>query len=316
MWEPFSDFLASVPNKAIIRLAPGARYRMEQTLVIDNRHDLTIDGRGATIFATTPGTRGRSHVKVVNSTKIGINNLKVSGAHPNGGTRGDYVVDKEAQHGFEAKSVAGFALAGVTVTDVYGDFVYLGKEEDGPWTSDVWILNSQFARNGRIGVGMTAVRNVLIENNSFDQIRRSTFDLEAHSQGFGFEQVTIRNNDIGSGRLLLIASVGIGPRDDFTFEGNRVERTLDIVMSSTDGEVHRNWKIINNTSTTVAGNPHRAAMVLDHIDGLEIRGNRQQFEARRQMVGARVTDSCRVDFDGNTYPGAVAQGVLLGSSTC
>ena len=48
-------FLAGVPDGSTIELRAGGRYRMEQTLVISGRRDLTIRGNGATFVATTPG---------------------------------------------------------------------------------------------------------------------------------------------------------------------------------------------------------------------------------------------------------------------
>lgn len=321
VWAPFTEFLASVPNGSTIKFRPG-RYRMEQTLIIENRDHLNFDGAGATIFATTTGTRGRSHIEVLNSQNIVFRGLRVTGAHPNGGVDGDYVAELEAQHGFELKSAVNVVLDSVTVSDVYGDFVWMGKDEERTWTTNVLVQNSTFARNGRMGIAMTAVRNVLIQYNSFNDMRRSTFDLEAHDPGFGMEQITIRNNDIGASRLLLVASVGHGSRDDFTFEGNRVARTLDIQMHSADGEVHRNWKILNNTATARAGNPSLTVMKFDHVDGLEVRGNYQKVDSYRAMVGARVGDACNVEIDGNTYPthdpydehvGFAPQGVISGT---
>ena len=313
--KAFGSFVASVPNNATITLRPGARYRMEETLVLANRHGLTVDGNGATIFATTPGDRVRSNIKVIDSSNIAFKDLTVTGANPNAGmSDAAWVVAKEAQHGFDVRSVAGFALSGVTVTDPYGDFVYLGRNEEAQWTSDVTIRDSRFQRNGRMGISMTAATNVIIERNTFGQMRRATFDLEAHHPGFGARYVTIRDNDIGQGRLALVAAVGTGDVSHFTFAGNRVARNLDITMRSDEGAVHQDWKILDNTSSTQAGNPNLTAMAFEYIDGLEIHGNYQRFDTWRPMVGARVDSSCNVNFGGNTYPGAVAQGVLTGTS--
>jgi len=310
----FRTFVASVPDDSVIVLRPGARYRMEQTLHIANRRNLALDGKGATIFATTPGDRTRSNIRVTNSQDIVFADLTVKGANPNAGM-GDaaFVLAKEAQHGFDIRSVVGLHLDRVTVTDTYGDFVYLGKDEERTWTTNVQISRSHFARNGRMGVAMTAARNVVIQENTFDQMRRSTFDMEAHHPGFGAEHVTIRNNDIGPGRLLLVASVGIGDVDHFTFEGNRVAGVLGIQMRTEGGPRRTDWKILNNTAAGVAGNPNLAVMELDNIDGLAIHGNYQRVDTHRPMLGARVVNSCNVNLGGNTYPGAVSQGVVTGT---
>lgn len=314
----FQAFLDSVPNNSVAALRPGARYRMEQTLRIEDRKNLTIDGRGATIFATTPGNGTRSQVKVVHSQSIVITDLTVKGANPSAGMAdAAFDLSKEHQHGFDIRGVVGLVLLRVAVSDTYGDFVYLGQDEERPgerrWTSDVVIRSSRFDRNGRMGVAMTAARNVLIEQSTFNQMRRSTFDMEAHDPGFGAEYVTIRNNDIGPGRLLLVASVGTGDVDHFRFEGNRVAGILNIRMHSGGGALRTDWKVLNNTARGVSGNPDGAVMTFDNIDGLEVRGNYQQVQTHRPMIGARAVDSCNVKLGGNTYPGAVSQGVVTGT---
>ena len=86
----------------------------------------------------------------------------------------------------------------MTVTDVYGDFVYIGKA--GTWSDNVVVYGSTFLRDGRMGVSITAAHRVLIQDNTFDQMRRSTFDMEAHDPGFGADYVTILDNKIGAGR--------------------------------------------------------------------------------------------------------------------
>ena len=71
-------------------------------------------------------------------------NITVKGANPHAGMGDDaWVVEKEGQHGFDVRSVTGFALLNSTVSDVYGDFVYLGKDEEHGWTTDV-VLKGRF----------------------------------------------------------------------------------------------------------------------------------------------------------------------------
>lgn len=307
-------FFASVPDGAEVALPAGATFRMDSTLVLAGRSKLTIRGNGARFQAITPGDRARANIRILDSSDITIEDLTVVGANPAAGM-GDaaFVSAKEAQHGIEAKSVVGLVLRRITVTDTYGDFLYLGRNEEHRWTSDVQVLDSHFARNGRMGVSLSATRNVLIANSTFDQMRRATFDLEAHHPGFGVDGLTVRDNVIGQGRLYLIAAVGIADVNHVVFQRNTVSRPLDILQSSEDGSTQRDWQILDNTSSARAGNPNLAAMRFDHIDGLRVKGNRQSFDTWRPMVGAKVTSSCNVDYTGNDYPGAVAQGSLTGT---
>jgi len=309
-----TNFLASVPDGSVVELQADATYRMESTLIITHRNGLAIDGNGATFVATTRADRDRANVRVLDSTAISFSDLKVKGANPDGGLNDDAQdTTLEGQAGIEARSVNGLVLDHVTITDVWGDFVWLGRDEQNPWSSNVVIENCTFARNGRMGVSLTAVTNVTIENNNIDQIHRATFDMEAHYAGFGATYVDIKDNTIGVGRLYLVSSVGIGDVSHFTFEGNTVARNLDIVMTSQDGTVYPDWKILNNTSSTLAANPRGSSMSFDHLDGLTVSGNHQAVEKGRVMVGAAVTASCNVSITGNDYPGATSQGTVTGT---
>lgn len=304
----FKSFLASVPDGKTIVFQPNARYRMEETLVVRNRRNLDIDGNGSLIFATTRGYRERSAVRTIYSSNITFRDLKVKGANPNAGV-GDaaWVVEMEGQMGFEARSVDGFTLKHVTVTDVYGDFVYLSRDEDGPWTSKVRITGSTFSRNGRMGVSTVAARDVVIEGNRFDQMRQAAFDFEAHYKNYGVDGVTIRNNDVGATRLLFVAAVAEMPVNNVVVSGNRVQKPLQVWVSSAGlGTPHFGWKIVGNTSGTLAGAASQTVMAFSDMRDLEIRANYQAMDPRRSMYGATLQNSCGTVAAGNDFPGAVA----------
>lgn len=304
----FATFLARVPDGSTVTLKRGATYRMESTLVISRRSGLTIDGNGARILATTSGGLTRAHVRVIDSRNVRINDLIVEGANPDAGLAdAAYRPDREHQHGFDIRSSSGVTLARVTVTDVYGDFVYIGLREDGAWSSDVTIRDSTFTRNGRQGVAVTAARNVVIERNRFDQVRRSTIDFEPHSAPvYGVDGAVVRDNSFGRGRLLLVAAAGAGPINNITISGNRSERPLDVQVGSSTGRAHWNWRVVDNVGATEAGNPHQSTMVFKDVVGLEVRGNHQPVQISRPMYGAVIVDSCAVTVAGNSFPGAVA----------
>ena len=146
--------------------------------------------------------------------------LNVRGANPNGGTsEGAYNVEQETQHGFRIEGVDGVELDHVRVSDVYGDFVYIGRDKDRVPSQNVWIHDSTSARNGRQGIAVTAATNVIIERNTIrphapldDRPRAERAQL-AH-----LERVRA-DNTVGKGRLLFIASHGQGPVDDIVISG-------------------------------------------------------------------------------------------------
>jgi hypothetical protein len=307
-------FFASVPDGAVVELAPHARYRMDSTLVLNARHRLTIQGNGALFFTTTPGDAQRSNVRIQDSDTIGIYDLAVRGANPHAGV-GDaaYQTAREHQHGFEVLSSAYVALVRVTATDVYGDFVYLGRTAHGPWSSVVFVLDSHFGRNGRQGISLAAASWVDIERNSISDVRMDTIDLEPQGVGAGVEHVTVRDNVVGAGRLLFVGADGNDPVNDVTISGNKLHGQALQIWADQPRTGNRNgWTVTGNTSDKVLGNPHGAAMKMTHVNGGEISGNVQPFQAGRNMVMANVVDSCNVVVRSNTRPASIAEARVSG----
>lgn len=308
----FAAFLASVPNGGTIELARNGKYRMEKTLFVDNRKDLTFSGRNATFFSTTRGDRVRANIRVRGGENIVFRDIRVIGANPDAGKDGTFVLELEAQHAFDALGVKGFSLVNVFASDLYGDFVHLSHYA-GKWTDGVIIRNSRFTRSGRQAVALVAVRNVVIENNLFTSMRRATFDFEPGGAIAGVDNVTIRNNDIGGGRLNFIAAAGDGPVNNVTIENNVLtNQALQVFMIDKLGGRRSNWKVVGNTSNMTINNPHKAAMRFWNVDGLEVRGNTQAFTANRGMYGSIVDNSCKLALDGNNFPGG-SQALVTGT---
>jgi hypothetical protein len=315
-----NSFFASVPNGSVIQFKPGGRYRVEGTLKLSERSGLTFEGGGATIVATTPGDRDRRHWAIVGGSRIVFRNLIVKGANPAAGT-GDaaYNSTKEAQHGFDFQGVAGVELDRVTVTDVYGDFVYLGKKvvTGGAWTSGVRIHDSHFERNGRQGISVTGAQDVVIERNWIGQTRRATFDLEPNGEGWGMRRVSIINNQVGPGRLNFVSGHGgPSPVEDVTISGNKLTgKAMNMSFSAPAGTRRARIRVIDNVSDTGYGNTGGAAIYFARIDGIEVRGNVQRLQAGRNMAGVETSESCNAVVQGNTFSGA-ATDARIGAFTC
>jgi hypothetical protein len=298
-------FLASVPSGREIRFRKGGRYRIEGTLFLRGRHNITIDGNGATVFATTPGPPARSQWWVKGGSRIVFRNIRVEGANPEAGiSEGAYRRKRETQHGFRLEGVNGVELDHVQVHDVFGDFVYLGLDKAFVASRNVWIHDSVFSRNGRQGIAVTAATNVIIERNNISQTRRSTIDLEPNSRRWHVSNVFVLNNTIGKGRLLFIASHGAGPVDNIVIKGNRLlDEALAIDELPPENLRRSNWVIENNVSNLSV---HNRAMRFFRIDGLLVRGNHQQVTGGdpalilNDVCGAHVADN---DFG----PGGIKQ---------
>jgi hypothetical protein len=314
---PMARFLAAVPDGSTVELRAGGRYRMESTWVISGRRDLTIRGNGATLFATTQGDMMRASVRIADSAGITVRDLVVVGANPLAGAKDrTYRPEWGGQHGFDVNSSSGVSLLGVTVTDTYGDFVYLGQRDGGAHTDGVLIQASTFARSGRQGITFTAARNVVVETSTISEPKRSMFDFEpGRGAGMSVDHVTVRNNRLSHGPLLFVAAEGHGPVDQITIQANRLTgMTLNIAMEDLDGGQRRDWKVLDNTGDLLSGNPHGATMRFVRIVGLEVRGNYQAMKPDRDMVGVGATNSCNLTVTGNNFPNSVGQ--LRTTGTC
>lgn len=307
-------YLATVPDGSVIQFPAGARYRVEGTLLLRHRRDLTIEGNNALIFASTDGSgvpstlrgwpRNRYHLEIRGGSRIVIRNLSVRGANPNAGVSPEaYVSALEAQHGFAIHGATDIELDHVSVSQVYGDFVYIGGEDD-VWSRDIHVHSSHFERNGRQGIAITKGRGVLIERNYLGDTRRATFDLEPPGIAGGALDVVIRNNEIGDGRLKFLAAAGRGPNVSFTVENNILHRPMTIVVETSPEYRRGPIQIIGNTSNEAIGSPRPGGMQFERVDELVIRDNYQPMQGWRDQAFVMACESTAVDILNNEVPGA------------
>jgi Right handed beta helix region len=315
--DQMAAFIRSVPNGSTISLVTNGRYRMEKTLVIDSRRDLTIEGNGATFFLTTPGDTNRSNVRFHYSSGITIRNLNIVGSNPLAGAKDRvYRADKGGQHGFDLESSSNIKLLGVSVSDVYGDFVYMGRGGNEPYTTDVTVQGGSFNRSGRQGITLTAAKNVLIETSTINEAKRSSFDFEPWGGANStVDNVTIRNNRVTSGGLLFVSAAGMGSISNVTVTGNTLTNMpMTVQMQNLDGTYNRNWTVTNNTADIPSGSPVYATMLFRRITGLTVTGNVQPMKPGRGMYLVWVENSCGMNVSGNTLAASIGQ--MLTSGTC
>ena len=196
----------------------------------------------------------------------------------------------EAQHAFNIVSTNGIELDHVSATDVYGDFVYIGKMAKGGLAKNVYVHDSTFSRNGRQGISLTGVDGVRIIGNTISDIRRATSTSSRTAASRGVFNVDIEHNTIGSGRLYLIASGGVGP-----VSGSR-SRTTRFTgarswWSRTGRRSPRTFTITDNVATaTWAVQPEWRMLNFYNVDGLTVTGNTLPLQATR---------GCRREGDGS-----------------
>jgi hypothetical protein len=213
-----------------------------------------------------------------------------------------YVVQLEAQHAFWIAGSVGVELEGVYASDVYGDFVYISS--GGQWADDIYVHHSFFERNGRQGLAITGGQNILIEANTFNDIRRSSIDLEPSGTGGGAVNVTIRSNTFGARRLTFVASLGAGANvRNIVVEDNTLASPMTVIVGI-DSYRRGPFYIRNNQSTAGFGSD-LPLMRFKNVDGVEVVGNYQSLSPNRSRMGVGVNNCTNVDVHDNDFPGGL-----------
>ena len=285
----------------MICLAPGGRYRMEGQLHLEAREDLTIDGRGARLFATQRSGEARILIDHGGSG-ITIRDLVIEGYWPEAGTADAVVLAYQGNHGIAIGGAEDVEIGpGVVIRNVGGDGVYLTAGSVGGvqrWADGIHVHDSTIERNGRMGVAITdGARNVVVEHNDLDAIALYAFDIEPNAHVFdgvpaGAEHVRFSNNVIGSYGLSpvlvpwLFAGTGEGPQSDVEVSRNvSTAGPLRIGVWNVAETGRSDFRILENWSDSEVAGP---VMEFDGVDGLEVRDTYQPLTFGRL---ARVTDS-------------------------
>ena len=325
--EDLLAFFASAPDSSTISFSANATYRIENTLLIKDRHNLTFEGNGATFIANTDGSgvtpdplqvgtpgswpRQRRHWRFWGGSDIVLRNMTIRGAHPTGGLTG-YVAALEAQHGIDFAGVVGGEIDGVTITDVYGDFILLAKTgpSSATWTSNVVVRNSTGIRNGRQAIGISGAQDVLIENNNFSQIARTVLDIEPDNSISGAKRITFRNNTIGPASGNFISSVGSGSAtvEDITIENNVLDRqAITMLIGSPTMTVRRTRFTVRNNTSNLPYNSLHSLIIFYRTDGIVVTGNTNPMQAGTSMTGVKTEEVCQAQVGGNTFVNALQE---------
>jgi len=301
-------FFSRVPDFHTISFPAYARYRVEGTLELADRRGLVFQGNNSTIFTSTRGDPQRAHWRVIRGAQVVFRDLIVRGANRAGGTPGAFVSSLQWQHGFDLRGVTAVEIDHVTITDVYGDCVYvgLGLGTRPWWSSGVHVHESECRRNGRQGVAITAGQDVTVDHTSFDTTGLMTFDIEPNDEDGGAERVTIVNNWVAGGFRQFFAVVGDGAVSNVVVSHNTLIATALTVVVTRSGQRRTGIVISGNTSTVAYRGRDDAPMQFDGVDSLTVTGNVQSLTGPN-MTLARVARSCFVNISRNNAPGGVGE---------
>jgi Right handed beta helix region len=302
-----NTWLATLVNGTTAIFRSGATYRVEGTLLLSGKTNVTLDGNGCTIEAQTlAGTTGnpqtRKHMEFRSCINLAIKNFTINGMLPTGwgSAANSYDEDYEGQHGISVYGCTGVDVSYNTVDMVRGDLFYFGRYAGLPST-DIWMHNNTGSGCGRQGVSLTDCIDVLIEDNTIEETARSTFDLEPLSAGTVVQNVMIRDNAIGPGRLNFLAAGGTYETSNITIRNNTLTTkalTFSINESPISTTRWSNWWIHNNTSDAPENNTPFKAL---NVDTISVVGNTQACKATA-VAGVLATSCSGVSVHDNNWP--------------
>jgi hypothetical protein len=316
-----AQFIASSPDGSTIVFRKGARYRLDGTLRIVERNDLTFDGAGALFFTDVAAPaehrlgsssypwRGRSQWSIEGGSGITLRNMVIRGANSKGG-REDlaYRPAYEAQHAVNIAGAERVLVEDLTISHTYGDFVYIGGRttRSGRLISrEIVVRGGSFSHNGRQGIAITNADGVLVEGIRMTETRRASIDLEPNTASAIIRNITVRDSYFGPGRLLWLAAGGQGATmENVTLENNRLDRTMTVYIKTPAGTRRSNVQILSNTSTVAYGSVV-ALMRFLNTDGIVVRGNHAPLTPRREMTAVYISNSTQYIVENNTWPGAL-----------
>jgi hypothetical protein len=285
-----NSWIATVPNGSTIVFKAGGIYRLDSSILLAGRSNLTFEGNGSTLRANATGSASLSSPFRLNPGNSGIviRDFTIVGNNPNVTTL--YTAGQEDQMGVLIYGSSNIEVAHNTISHTWGDGVYVGANNSTHAPSDgISIHDNTFAYIGRQGVALIASTNVLIEHNSFDRVGIHVLDIEPDLSWQVNHHITFRNNTVGSYSWsdkyvgLFVAMNGAGGTAPYnvTVTGNTVagnatpgypgEHARGI---NADSSMSRAANIVftNNTTTLpVLG----TVFVFQHVDGLTITGNVQ-----------------------------------------
>ena len=284
------SFVNSVPDGSTIVFKAGGVYRMDQGLGFSGRHNLVLEGNGATLRGTGTSTCGRpcSLLYLRESNEgITIRDFTLVGNSP---TPGVYDPTMEQAAAITIVGGSQVEIADVTISGVGGDGLTL-TGDDPDWPEGIWFHDSHVVSSGRMGVAVVAGRNVTVERVAFDESGYSTFDIEPNVDDQGASNVQFLDNTAGTWTNSFLSADGAAGSvvSDVTVSGNSV--TGASLLTVIDLARRQNITFTNNRSTVTAAGP---VLRFAHVDGLTVSGNVQPLSSG---VLASIDDSTGVTYN-------------------
>jgi hypothetical protein len=327
----FQSYLGTVADGDTIQFPAGACYRLDGTLRVTDRHDLTFVGlgSGATLRQVTlpPATPKIEHtmINTLGGSGLTFKNLTLQSTN----NALAYNVDREWYAGFEIEGTSAVLIDNVHGRDIWGDFVQVDPDTR-PATdvmaTGVTVQNSSADHVGRHAFSCGGCDYVTFDRNTISDVGYHAFDLEVEASWWHASNVRFSNNTItGYLSLGVVANAGVGSFvTNVTITGNNDTaaslQTCQPPVQVVDTEpIKDHWTISNNTFQSLGVGFDMAGV--DYVTAQSNVVRLNHGGCTDQTTAARVANTSHDTVTGNDFQGAdrlVPTGASLGvgSSAC
>jgi hypothetical protein len=310
-------WLATVPNGATAQFQHKGCYGQDETIELEDRTNLTIDGNGSSFKALTRGSPNRDNWRIEGGQGITLKDMTVCGSNPDAGIHDNaYVGQVEWQHGFRFAGTNGGTLENVRAFDVFGDFVeamWDWRASDvysAPMARNIVVRDSYFARAGRMGIGLTGVDGFRLENSYVGDVNMAAVDLELDVATHLGRNISIVGNTFGPHRFALFANGGMGSAPNVgnvLISGNRMTGPLvscesPVYVGPPGGTYRAGWVIRDNQFRTLS-----EAVSATRVKNMVVANNTVRYEpwgGCSRYSGVGLSDAHSVTVTDNAFSGA------------
>jgi hypothetical protein len=221
--DGLNAWLATVPDGSTIDLAGGC-YLSNGTVLLDGRHNITIDGHGATVRASSnaPDYTNRAQLALNLGSGITVRDLTLRGSNHTAdcaqpGGISCYRASQEWDHNLRATGTDGVLIDGVSFEHAWGDAVALSP--GGNWdglgvgalmTRNVTVQNSSIDTTGRMAFSCTGCASFTAQDNTITNIGYHVVDVEVEAATWSGDVTLLRNTYTNAYLSLLSATTGGG----------------------------------------------------------------------------------------------------------
>ena len=233
--------IKSCPDGSTVLFPAGRTYSITDSIRVERRTNLTIDGNGSSfnkVVVTTPGEVHPNWLTIDNHG-FTLKNMTVQGTFTLAGPRDPGVVGamgpNQFDHGVAVFGSRDVLVADLTVTNTFGDLIYVGPTGFSPWGSGYWHVG-EVPTNVRVqrlvgrtaarqGVAVTGAEGFWLTDSDLRDCWYWCVDLEADVADEPLRNVHVLNNTFAGsyfGYITVPAAGTPGAKDGFTVRGNRM----------------------------------------------------------------------------------------------